>query len=320
MTTRQLHRSTGAFLLGISLLAAATAPVDAQEPSQPTFRASVAVVPIAAVVRDSRNRVVRDLGRADFQVVERGVPRPIIEFSASDDTPLRLALLFDTSGSMGIVSNLERGKHVVRQLLDRFDNTRDEAALFTFHKTLRQEVPFTADRERLGRAVAGVSPWGLTSLYDAVAETAKRVSQTGAARSAIVVVSDGVDTSSRLTSSEVAALASAIDVPVYVVAVVSPLEDPTHSASLLSPRSTGALRDLAHQTGGEVFYVSAANPVGATDQLVSTLRHQYFLAIESSSAPGWYALQVTTKRKGLTVRARQAYSATAAAEANPGGR
>ena len=310
MTTRQLYRIALAILLGITPILAVPVPTAGQEPSQPTFRSSVAVVPIAAVVRDSRNRVVRDLDRDDFQVTEQGTPRRIIEFNATDDAPLRVAILFDTSGSMGMVANLDRGKDVVRQLLGRFQGLADEAALFTFHKTLRQEVPFTNDRDVISRALTRVTPWGLTSLYDAVAETAKRISQTSATRSAIVVISDGVDTSSALSSREVAGRASAIDVPVYVVAVVSPLEDPSHSASLLSPRMSGGLRDLAQQTGGEVFYVSAFNPAAATEQLLATLRHQYFLAIESSSAPGWYALQVTTKKKGLTVRARQSYSAS----------
>ena len=287
----------------------------AQEPERPTFTSSVAVVPITAVVRDSRNRVVRNLERKDFEVLEQGAPRRIVEFS-SDDGPVSLAFLFDTSGSMGLASNLAKGREAIAQLLWRMQPARDEAALFTFQKRLREEVPFTTDRDRVQRALNEVRPWGLTSLYDAVAETAKRLTDRPAARRAVVVVSDGLDTSSELSSREVAALASEIDVPVYVIAVVSPLDDPTHQGSIVQ-KASGGLLDLASFTGGDVFYVSAVETAGATEKLLTTLRHQYFLAIESASEPGWYPLEVKTKRQGLNVRARRAYSAGEVAADNP---
>jgi VWFA-related protein len=282
----------------------------AQQPAGPTFRTSVAVVPITAMVRDSRNRIVRNLEQQDFQVLEHGKPRRIVDFKSSDDAPVSIAFLFDTSGSMGTAFNAEKGKEFVADLLTELQPTRDEVALFTFHKSLREEVPFTTDRERIRRALGTVRPWGLTSLYDAVAETAKRVSSRTAVRRAVVVISDGVDTSSALTPQEVASVASAIDVPVYVVAVVSPLEDPAHPAALDAKRQTGGLADLAHWTGGDVLYTSAFEQAAAVrDQLLAMMRHQYFLAIESSAAPGWYSLEVKTKKQGLTVRARRGYFA-----------
>jgi VWFA-related protein len=292
-----------AILVAVSPISAGT-----QEPIGPIFRSRVAVVPITAVVRDSRKRVVRDLRQAEFRVLEQGAPRRILEFSASSDGPVSVAVLFDTSGSMRIVSNVAKGKEVVSQLLDRMDAKRDEMALFTFHKTLVEAVPFTNDHGRLRAALGDLNPWGATSLYDAVAETAKRVAARPGTRRAVVVISDGLDNSSALTSREVAMLASSIDVPVYVVAVVSPLDHPGNKSSAVAPGAGGALRDLAEFTGGEVFHVSAPDAEVTTGALLAALRHQYFLAIESSAAPGTYALQVATTRKGLHVRARRAYS------------
>jgi VWFA-related protein len=267
----------------------------------------VAIVPIAAVVRDARNRVVLDLEREDFEVLEKGTLRRIVEFSAQDGHPVSIAFLFDTSGSMSLVSNLAKGKGVITELLGRMRSTGDEAALFTFHRSLHEEVPFTNDRYRIQRALDRVRPWGLTSLYDAVAETAKRLTDRPALRRAVVVISDGVDTSSALSPGEVAALAMAIDVPVYVVAVVAPLDDPSHAASAQPGKAAGGLFEVAHLTGGDVFHVSAFDPAATMDKLLAAMRHQYFLAIESSPAPGWYPLEVRMKRKGLTVRARRAY-------------
>ena len=120
-------------------------PLSFQGQDRPTFSAGVALVPITAVVRDSRNRIVRDLARDDFQVLENSRPRSIVDFRASDDAPISVAFLFDTSGSMPVASNLEKGKGVVEHFLRHVKPRSDEIALFTFHKLLRQEVPFTND-------------------------------------------------------------------------------------------------------------------------------------------------------------------------------
>ena len=304
-----------AFLTVLTLVfgLAAAVVVLAQDQPAPTFRSGVAVVPITATVRDARNRTVANLEREDFQVLEQGTPRRIVQFSADNEGPVSVAFLFDTSGSMGMASNLAKGREVVAQLLYRMQSTRDEAALFTFHRTLREEVPFSNDLHRVQRALDGVKPWGLTSIYDAVAETAKRSARRAAVRRALVVVTDGVDTSSALTSREVASLASAIDVPIYVVAVVSPLDHPSHESAVIPDTITGGLAELADLTGGDVVYVSAFDPAASMGALLATMRHQYFLAIESSAAPGWYPLEVTTRKKGLTVRARRAYVSDASA-------
>lgn len=288
--------------------------LQAQEPARPTFSTGVAVVPITALVRDSRNRIVRDLVRDDFQVLEQGQPRRIVDFNSKNDAPLSVAFLFDTSGSMRLALNLEKGVWFIEHFLSQMVPASDEAALFTFHKVLRQEVPFTSDRDRIHRALGHVNPWGLTSLYDAIADTAKRLADRPAPRRAVIVISDGIDTSSALTSQEVSALASAIDVPVYVVAVVSPLDHAGEAATALPDRPGGHLSDLAHWTGGNLVYVTAPEQAsGVTRELIATMRQQYFLAIESATAPGWYPIEVTTKRRGLTVKARRSYVADAPA-------
>lgn len=314
-TNRRLARLVVLFVF--LALFALNLPATAQDQERPTFSASVAVVPITALVRDSKNRIVRGLERADFQVLEQGQPRPIVDFRAKEDAAVSVAFLFDTSGSMRVASNLEKGLWFIDQFLGNLAPAADEAALFTFHKTLRQEVEFTGDRERIRSALGRVNPWGLTSLYDAVAETAKQLTNRPAPRRALVVISDGVDTSSSLTPQQVSALASSIDVPVYVIAVVSPLDRPDRPdrpASEAAAQVNGNLADLANWTGGELIYVSVSDQTNAaTRDLLATMRQQYFLAIESASAPGWYALEVKTKRRGLSVKSRRGYFADSVA-------
>lgn len=310
MNTRTMRLASLAISLLFTLLLAPTGPIHAQDPGRPLFSSGVAVVPITALVRDSRNRIVRNLGRDDFQVRENGRLRPIVDFNARDNAPLSVAFLFDTSGSMRLALNLEKGIWFIEHFLSQMAPVSDEAAFFTFHKALRQEVPFTNDRDLIHRALGHVNPWGLTSLYDAIAETANRLVDRSAPRRAVIVISDGVDTSSALTSQEVSALASAIDVPVYVVAVVSPLDQPGNEAAVVPDHAGGSLSDLAHWTGGELVYVTVPEQATVvTRDLIATMRQQYFLAIESSTAAGWYPIEVKTKRQGLTVRARRGYFA-----------
>jgi hypothetical protein len=109
-------------------------------------------------------------------------------------------------------------------------------------------------------------------------------------------------------------MASAIDVPVYVIAVVSPLDHPGGeyavpgaSAALVST----SLGNLANWTGGELMIVSApADASLAARELITELRHQYLLAFESSKLPGWYAVDVKTRHRDFTVRARSGYFAS----------
>ena len=287
----------------------------AQE-TRPTFRASVALVPITAVVRDTRHRVVRELQRDDFEVFEDNRPRRVVDFSATDRAPISLAVLFDTSGSMR-GPNLETGKIVVNRLLDQLDRASDEAALFTFDKELKQNTPFTREPEIIRQALNDTAGWGATSLYDAIAETAKHSGQRRAQRRAVIVVTDGIDNSSALTPSDVSALASDINVPVYLVSVVAPRHSGDGTAT---STSDDGLSNLAYWTGGDLRHVTATEQaVQAAAALVAELRQQYFLAIESAPSSGWYRLDVRTKRKGLTVRARSGYFASAPAWPRSGG-
>jgi Ca-activated chloride channel family protein len=282
--------------------------VHAQDAPKATFRAAVALVPITAVVRDSRNRLVRNLGRDDFQILEQGQLRPIVDFGATDTAPVSVAFLFDTSGSMRLATNLERGKRFVDHVLSQMGNASDEAALFTFDRALRHEVAFTGERDRIHATLDGLRPWGLTSLYDAIAATANQLADRPTQRRAVVVITDGIDTSSSLTPEQVSGLASAIDVPVYVVAVAATPQHPGDSAAPLPEETNDGLSNLAFWTGGDLLYLRGPDQAAAlTDALLAAMRLQYFLAIESSTAAGWYRLEVRTKRKNLMVRARAGY-------------
>ena len=280
-------------------LASAFVGAQAQDPA-PKFKAGVAIVPVAAVVRDSAHNLVRDLTRDDFQVLEDGVPRAIIDFRSTDQAPISIAVLLDTSGSMRD-ANQKQATAVVEAML-RGLGAQDEAALFTFDKNLRQETPFTNDDAVIQGAMGKVVMWGQTSLYDAVGETAKRLSEQQAPRRAVVLITDGEDTRSERTPADVSSMASSVDVPVYVVAVAP-------KRRFFGGGNSG-LTSLARATGGEEVNASSPKELDAAiATLLAEMRQQYFLAIDASTTPGWHKLEVRTKKRGLTVRARSGYTA-----------
>jgi VWFA-related protein len=192
----------------------------------------------------------------------------------------------------------------------RLDRDADEAAVFSFDMNLQTQQPFTTDAGAIENALARVQPYGQTSLYDAIAQTAQHVAETRPGdrhRRAVVVFTDGIDTSSLMTPEQVSAIASEIDVPVYVVTVVS---QSMHEDVPLRAEQDTPLGTLARWTGGNLFMTSApAHQSLAGRQIVDELRHQYLLAFAASSAKGWRPLEVKTKDKDLTVRARSGYAA-----------
>jgi VWFA-related protein len=288
--------------------------MQAETGAQPKFRSSVDVVSVTAIVRDRKGRFVRDLVQKDFTVAEAGVPRRILDFRSESDGPIRLAMLFDVSGSMRIGSKEVDAHQAARQVLSAMRPT-DKAGIFVFDTQLVRVKGFTSDFAALDKALDHMDrPYGQTSLYDAIAGSAHALAQDGAGpgqfqqRSAVVVFTDGIDTKSRLTSEQVSSIASAIDVPVYVVAVMAPVDDPRQSASGLD--GDPGLRTLSQWTGGELFTASApAHASIAARQIVDELRHQYVIAFEASARPGWRPLEVRARDPALVVRSRAGYTA-----------
>lgn len=310
---------TAVILAGVTLPGGSFAQTEQQaaQPQAPAarFTSSVDVVSVAAVVRDRKGRFVRDLSRDDFTIVEGGQPRTILDFRRQADGPVKLALLVDVSGSMRMggkaVDARQAAEHVFHSL-----RPTDQAAVFSFDSALRRVLDFTSDRGRLEAALDSVeAPFGQTSLYDAVAETARAVvdkDRRGGSklphRTAVVVLTDGVDTKSRLSPAQVTAIASSIDVPVYVVAVLSLVDDPREMDRRKNDAETD-LEALAQRTGGELFMASApAHASLAARQILGELRHQYLLAFEASALPGWRPLEVRARDGGLVVRARSGYT------------
>ena len=284
------------------------------ENQQATFRSGVDLVTVSATVRDGKGRLVKDLTKRDFEVTDRGEKRSINEFR-SERAPLSLAILFDVSGSMDTADRTSAAKFAAYHLLSSLEEGRDEAGLFAFDSRLREVAPFTVDTRALNGALGEVDPFGATSLHDAISAAAERVATRPMARRAVVVLTDGVDTASRMTPAQVSAKAAAIDVPVYIIAVVLPIDDPgsdraTPGAKKQAPASIGTIEDLSRWTGGALFYSStSASAFQAARAVVDELRHLYLIAFEPGAEPGWHPIEIRTSQKDFVVRTRGGYVA-----------
>lgn len=301
-----------AVLVGLAVIPPAAGAALQQDPVT-TFRGGVDLVTATVSVRDRRGRVVRDLKQTDFEVIDSGVVREIRSFEAGE-SPISLAVLLDISGSMAVGGNIDRAREAVRLAMTTLRTASDEAALFTFDSELQEVVPFTSELDRIRRVGLSGKPWGQTSLFDAVAQTARLVGQRSNRHRAVLVITDGVDTGSRLKAPEVSGIASAIDVPVYLLTVVNPLDHPGGEFGVLQTdqriAETATLADLARWTGGDMRIASTPQHTSdAVADLFAELRHQYLISFEPGEREGWHPLEIRARKNDLIVRARSGYMA-----------
>ena len=268
--------------------------VMAQDHSDAVFRSSVDLVSITAVVRDRQGRVVRSLTRDDFEVIESGESVPILDLQADDSSPATVALLVDGSGSMRLGAALDGSRRISESVLRGLNGERDAAALFSFDTRLITLRDFTSDFHRVRRGLDELEAWGSTSLYDAIAGTAGVVGERVGTRRAMIVLTDGGDTTSAYSPETVAGIASTIDVPVYVFA--------------LGTDKTNELAAIARATGGELFVArSDEQIVAGIARVLDELRHQYVFAFNGSSSGGLRKVEIRTRQPKMTVTSRKWY-------------
>lgn len=286
--------------IGLVIVLVTAAGVAAQQAPAPLFKSGVQRVALAAVVHDRKGKLVTDLTMGDFELLDAGHRTPLIGVW-SEPSPASIAVLLDVSGSMA--TKLERARETSRNLLGGLQPGVDEAALFSFDTALKQLRAFSSDLSTADSAWSSTHAFGATSLWDAIAGTASRI-VSRQRRRAVVVITDGVDSASHMKPAEVSAIASSLDVPVYIV-VISFAEDELHDPTQLR----GPLADLAAWTGGDLVVIrDTPSMVAGTRQILAELQHQYIVAFEPGTVPGWHELVLRTKKSGLFVRARNGYT------------
>jgi Ca-activated chloride channel family protein len=293
-------------LLGFSAGWANPEDLREQPPSEdqkPTFRSSVTVVSVPCVVEGPQG-FVDNLAVDDFQVFEEGEPRPIEYFifeGGEESRPMNLVLLLDTSGSVKGELDFEQ-EAATTFLRNVLRPETDMAAVVQFDSELYLVQDFTFDLQRLEDAVWTARAGGATKLYDAVWVAVEDLLRHEVGRRVIVVLSDGDDTSSSVSSDSAIRKAQEYDVIIFGIGV--------RGRGFRS--NFGKLKEFARETGGLFF-----NPRNRLDQLTeaftvihSALRHQYTLGYPSAPANGdsdYRQIEVKLKRKDLKGHCRQGY-------------
>lgn len=302
------------------LAAAASSPVSAGGPRTQTpppaqggtFRSGVDLVALNVTVTDASNRYLTDLGADDFLLFENGVKQEIGYFSRTS-LSLSVSLLLDSSASMDdkMRTTQEAASAFVRSL-----RAQDQAQVIDFDSRVNVLAPFTSSKADLEKAIASTVAGGSTSLYTAIYIALRELKKTEARgledlrRRAVIVLSDGEDTSSLVSYDEVLELAKRSETAVYAIGIRS--KEPAGSGKGYG-QADFALRQLTTQTGGRVFFPSSVDELRSIYALISQeLSSQYLVGYTSTNQKRdgtWRRINVRTSRPGATARTRMGYYA-----------
>jgi Ca-activated chloride channel family protein len=274
--------------------------------STEVLKISSNLVPVPASVFDNRGAAVTDLRLEDFELRVDGLIKPISDLSRSE-SPVRMAMLFDNSGSLLASRELEKqaAKRFFAQVLRPFD----QAAIYSVSTEYYLAQPLTSDIHRLEQTIENFGkPEGGTALFDAVVEAAIYL-RPNRGRKVIVIVSDGADTISHLDFETTMQRVLREDCEVYVVQ--TGLYTNANVRDLAAEKRMEAITLL---TGGAVHLPKESGDLeGAFIQIAADLAQQYVLSYYATqdTRDGRYhtiALSVKT-RKGARVRSRRGFYA-----------
>lgn len=291
----------------IGLTALAFQPVIAR---QFTLRVGVDLVNVLFSVTDRNGRFVPGLGPEDFRVEEDGEPQEIAYFAHENELPLTMALLIDTSPSVEDVFLEE--KRTATRFLATTVRSEDLALVIGFDRTVTLFQEFTDNVDMLGRAISSLELGSGTSLYDAVLLASEEKLRNEAGRKAIILISDGEDTTSAVTRTEALIAAHQADAVIYSISNILPRRFQQYEGDIAT------LERLSEETGGAVYRLrndSRFEDIFA--QISEELRSQYSLAYFSTNSiqDGEYReIEITAVNRDYRVRSRQGYYAPFADE------
>jgi VWFA-related protein len=316
----------------------APATQDQQRPIPP-IQVTTGLVHLVATVTDRRHNFITNLDKSNFKVLEDGVPQEIRYFGRETDLPLRIGLLLDTSNSIRPRLEFEQDA-AIDFLSSVIRRNKDMAFLMTFDNEPEVIQDFTGDVALLTSAIRKQRAGGGTALHDAIFKAADKLSNPPLAsppnpevRRVLVVISDGEDNLSDH------ALSDAIEAAIRAEASIYAISTNTEwiSTSTVAGERQASPGDLSHknhlgpgdkvlekfadQSGGRVFFPYRVDDLAQSFvDIGSELRSQYFIAYSPASTPvttKYRRIDVETDHKGLIVRSRKGYYATAPSSPPP---
>lgn len=297
----------------LALAALAAAALSAQAPGQ-RFRVGIDLVSLNVTVTDAEHRFVTGLEKEQFEVFEDGVKQDV-SFFTKTQLPVAMALLLDTSASME--EKLRTAQEAAIGFARRL-RPQDMAEVIDFDSKVEVTQTFTNDGKAVEDAIRKSAAGGSTSLYNALYISLKELRKVQARtsddirRQAVIVLSDGEDTSSLLGYEEVLDLAKRSEVVIYAIGLRTPHQD----AGKGFREAEFVLRTLSQETGGRAFFPDQIAQLPAIyDQISEELASQYTVGYSSNNQRRdgrWRRVVVRVDRVGTTARTKQGYYAPTA--------
>jgi Ca-activated chloride channel homolog len=277
--------------------------------SDQVLRSGVDIVTVTATVLDADGRLVTGLTRDAFEVYEDGERQTITQFT-NERVPVGLGLLLDTSDSMFGQRIVDARKVVERFLFELLDSA-DESFVLAFNHYPHIISRWTSTPDEVKQALAALKPSGGTAIYDAVLGALPMIARRARERAAVVVISDGADTASDATVSDVRKSLLRSDAFVYAIAIDSPRRQAINTRV-----NETALSEITGQSGGRTEVVRDMDGLqSATARIAEELNSQYVLAYASPRATDgkYHSIRVKVTTPGHRVRARNGYVGTSKA-------
>jgi len=301
---------------GRSADALAKADQTAPQPEKPQiFRAGVELVSLNVTVTDAQGRYITDLDQADFSVFEDGAKQELSFFNRTN-LPIALSLLIDSSASME--QRMEHAQEAAIGFARRI-RAQDMAQVVDFDSRVEIKLGFTNKIEELESAIRTTSAGGSTALHNAVYISLKGLKKIPVRqedeirRQAIILLSDGEDTSSLVTFEDVLDLARRSETAIYTIGL---MEETAGGQSKGFREATYALRQLANDTGGRAFFPADMRSLSAVyGQIYDELSSQYTIGYTSKNSRrdgAWRRLVVRVARPNVQARTKQGYFAPVA--------
>ena len=264
-------------LLAVALPVLSVGQTASPRPIPTNLRVESDLVLINALVTDPRGRPIIGLDASQFHLFEDGREQTIKSCS-SEDVPVSIGLVLDSSGSMG--DKIELLKNAASQFV-KAANPADEYFIVQFQTRPRIAVPFTTDADRLLGFINGLEAGGSTALFDAIHLAANEMRRARYPRKAMLIVTDGMDNHSRNTERATKRLIAEVDFPMYGIDVWQPQRSGNRYA--IQRQDPATLETLLPPSGGRVFAVRDLKRLVATTQLISEeIRYEYVLGYAPS--------------------------------------
>jgi Ca-activated chloride channel homolog len=236
------------------------------------LRVNKTLVLINVTVTDPLNRFVTGLEREHFRLFEDKVEQQISEFS-SEDAPISIGLVFDTSGSMG--SKLQKSRQAAAEFF-KTSNPSDEFFLVQFNDRPELAVPFTTDTDKIQSTLTFTQSKGRTALLDSVYLAMHEMKKAHNPRKALLIISDGGDNSSRYTETEIKNAVREADVQIFAIGIFETMGSRGRTPE--EAAGPGLLNELAEQTGGREYAVdNVAELPDIAAKIGIELRNEYIL-------------------------------------------